>query len=75
MVDGLDLYAIDARRRLFSRASSLGTNAITVAPMGFSTCWLIFEPNAMSFDQYFDVRDEMAESELFAAFIAGLSPK
>jgi molybdopterin/thiamine biosynthesis adenylyltransferase len=75
VVDGLDFFAIDARRMLFRCAAERGIWAITAGPIGFSTAWLTFDPCGMRFDDYFDLRDEMAPLEKAVAFGIGLAPK
>jgi molybdopterin/thiamine biosynthesis adenylyltransferase/nitroreductase len=75
VVDGLDVYAMGIRRLLFRRAAELGIPAVTAGPIGFSTAWLVFDPDGMSFDDYFDLDDDMDLVEMFASFVVGLVPK
>ena len=74
-VDGLDFFAIEARRLVFRRAAELGIWAVTAGPIGFSTAWLAFDPTGMKFDDYFDLSDVMERIDLLAAFAVGLTPK
>jgi molybdopterin/thiamine biosynthesis adenylyltransferase len=74
-VDGLDFFAIEARRLVFRRAAERGIWAITAGPLGFSTAWLIFDPNGMTFDKYFDLADCRDRRDQLAAFAVGLTPK
>lgn len=73
-VDGIDFFSIGMRRRLFRQAAANGIYSITAGPMGFSTAWLIFDPKGMSFDEYFDLRDDQPELEQLIAFAVGLAP-
>ena len=75
LVDSVDFFSIDARRLIFREAAKRGIWAITAGPIGFSTAWLVFDPNGMSFDQYFDLHDEMSKEEKLIAFAVGLTPK
>lgn len=75
LVDAVDFFAFDARRLLFREARRRGIWAVTAGPVGFSTAWLSFDPAGMSFDQYFDLRDEMDSLDRFVAFALGLAPK
>lgn len=75
LVDGLDFFAIEARRMVFRRAAELGIWAVTAGPMGFSAAVLAFDPKGMSFDQYFDLSDGMGRVDQLIAFAVGLSPK
>lgn len=74
-LDGLDFFAIDARRLVFRRAAELGIWAVTAGPIGFSTAWLTFDPCGMTFDQYFDLREGMSPLEQAVAFGVGLAPR
>lgn len=74
-LDGLDFFAVDARRLVFRRAAELGIWGITAGPIGFGTAWLAFDPNGMSFDRYFDFHDRMARLDKLIAFAVGLAPR
>ncbi len=74
-VDGLDFFAINARRLLFRRAAEHGIWAVTAGPIGFSTAWLAFDPAGMKFDEYFDLTDSMEQIDKLASFAVGLTPK
>ncbi len=73
-IDGLDFFAIDARRLVFRRAAELSIWAITAGPIGFSTAWLTFDPSGMAFDEYFDLRPGMEPLDQAIAFGVGLAP-
>ena len=75
LVDAVDFFAFDARRLLFQEARRRGIWAVTAGPIGFSTAWISFDPNGMSFDDYFDLRDDMDSLDRFVAFALGLAPK
>ncbi len=74
-VDGIDFFELDTRRLLFRIAAEQGLYSITAAPLGFSTAWLVFAPQGMSFDRYFDFCDAMEPVDIFAAFLVGLAPR
>jgi molybdopterin/thiamine biosynthesis adenylyltransferase len=74
-IDGLDFFQIDARRVLFRLAASQGTYSITAGPVGFSAIWIVFAPNGMSFDKYFDMSNDMGRLEQLVAFGVGVAPK
>lgn len=74
-IDGIDFFAIQARRLLFQTARELGMWALTAGPIGFSTAWLSFDPEGMSFDRYFDMQAEMSRLDQLVAFAIGLSPR
>ncbi len=75
VVDGIDFFAIEARRLLFKEAKARSQWVVTAGPLGFSTAWLAFSPDGMSFDKYFDLNDSMAYWEQIISFAVGLTPK
>ena len=72
-VDGIDFFAMPARRMLFQTCYDRGIPALTAAPLGMGVSMLGFAPPGMSFEQYFKVEGH-DHQEQFARFIAGLSP-
>ena len=72
-VDGLDFFALPARRMVFAKCREKGIPALTAAPLGMGTAFLYFSPTGMSFEEYFRVEGQ-ASQEQYARFIAGLSP-
>ena len=75
LIDSVDFFAFEARRMLFREARNRGIWTVTAGPIGFSTAWLAFDPNGMSFDDYFDIHDGMEPVDLFCAFALGLAPR
>lgn len=74
-IDGVDFFALPARRLLFREARARGIWAVTAGPIGFSTAWLTFSPTGMSFDEYFDLNDAMDPLDQMIAFLLGLTPR
>lgn len=72
-VDGLDFFALPARRMVFAKCREKGIPALTAAPLGMGVAFLYFSPTGMSFEDYFKV-DGYESQEQYARFIAGLSP-
>ena len=72
-VDGLDFFALPARRMVFAKCREKGIPALTAAPLGMGTAFLYFNPKGMSFEDYFKVEGQELQ-EQYARFIAGLSP-
>jgi molybdopterin/thiamine biosynthesis adenylyltransferase len=73
-LDGLDFFALEARRLVFRELRRRGLWAVIAGPLGFSVAWLVFDPNGMDFDTYFDMHDRMDALDQAAAFAIGLSP-
>ena len=72
-VDGLDFFALPARRTVFAKCREKGIHALTAAPLGMGVAFLYFSPTGMSFEDYFKVEGHESQ-EQYARFIAGLSP-
>lgn len=72
-LDGLDFFAVDARRAIFSACHELNIPAVTAAPLGLSTACLSFLPGKMSFEQYFRLEGH-SEDEQLLRFFVGLAP-
>ncbi|MGA7799179.1 MAG: ThiF family adenylyltransferase [Gammaproteobacteria bacterium] len=72
-VDGLDFFAMEARRAVFRACEERGIPAVTAAPLGMGTALLNFLPGGMSFEAYFRL-EGMSEDEQLVRFLLGLSP-
>ncbi|WP_321495877.1 ThiF family adenylyltransferase [uncultured Desulfobacter sp.] len=75
VIDGLDFFAFEIRRKMFLRAAQKGIYVVTAAPLGFSSAVLVFSPNGMGFDEYFNVNDDMSSEDKYLSFAMGLAPK
>lgn len=74
-LDGIDFFAIEARRLLFAGARKRGLWSLTAGPLGFSAAFVAFSPRGMSFDEYCDFRPGMSVTEQLIAFAVALAPK
>ncbi len=74
-IDGLDFFNIEARRLFFKKAKEKNIYALTAGPIGFGAAFLVFAPDGMSFDEYFDIDDQMDYLDKIVAFAVGLTPK
>jgi len=72
-VDGLDFFALPARRMVYAKCREKGIPVLTAAPLGMGTAFLHFSPSGMSAEDYFGWEGQ-DEQEQYARFIAGLSP-
>ncbi|MDE2198429.1 MAG: ThiF family adenylyltransferase, partial [Rhodospirillales bacterium] len=73
-VDGFDFFALDIRRKVFARCRELGIPAVTAAPIGMGTGFLIFTPDRMSFDDYFRLEGQN-DAEQYLRFLVGFTPR
>jgi tRNA threonylcarbamoyladenosine dehydratase len=74
VIDGVDFFALPARRQLFETAWQAGIPALTAAPLGFSATLHVFAKGGMTFDRYFDLRDDQAPFDQLVRFFVGLAP-
>jgi hypothetical protein len=72
-VDGLDFFALPARRMVFAKCREKGIPVLTAAPLGIGVALLYFSPTGMSAEDYFKWEGQEVQ-EQYARFIAGLSP-
>ena len=72
-VDGLDFFAVEARRRVFATCAELAIPAITAAPLGMGAALLNFLPGQMTFEEYFQLEGQ-SENEQLLRFFVGLAP-
>ena len=68
-VDGLDFFAVAARRMVFAACSERGIPAITAAPLGMGTALLNFLPGKMTFEEYFQLEGQSEEDLLWHSLI------
>lgn len=73
-IDGLDFFVLDLRAAIFARCREKGIFAVTAGPIGISAALLVFDPNGMSFDDYFQLQGH-SELDKAIRFLVGLSPK
>lgn len=74
VVDSLDFYAAKARFILYRKAREKGLWVINAAPPGFGVTLLVFDPQGMSFEDYFDIHEGMSTEELKIATLLGINP-
>ncbi len=72
-VDGLDFFAMDARRLVFGKCEEKGIPVVTAAPLGMGCAFLAFLPGKMSFEDYFCF-EGLSEKDQLIRFLIGLAP-
>ncbi|WP_119461387.1 ThiF family adenylyltransferase [Rhodospirillaceae bacterium SYSU D60014] len=73
-IDGLDFFVLDVRAKVFAECAKRGIPAITAAPIGMGTAYLIFMPGGMSFEEYFRLEGQ-PQTRQYVNFLTGLVPK
>ena len=72
-LDGMDLFAFEAREALFSACHRLRIPATTAGPLGMGVALMNFLPGGMSFEEYFGWAGQ-SDEEKSLRFLLGLSP-
>ena len=72
--DAIDYFEIAPRRLLYGRARKRNVPVVIAGPVGFGVTLHIFDPQSMSFDDYFDLADDQSEAEMLLNFGTGLNP-
>ena len=72
-LDGLDFFAMSARRAVFAACQRLALPAVTAAPLGMGSALLSFLPGRMGFEDYFQLEGQ-GEYQQYLRFLVGLAP-
>lgn len=72
-LDGLDFFALAARRAVFAACERRGIPAVTAAPLGMGSALLNFLPGKCSFEDYFQLEGK-GEYQQYLRFLVGLAP-
>ncbi len=73
-LDGIDFFALAARRLVFATAREKGLWTLTAGPLGFSSALVAFAPDGMSLDDYCDFRPGMTDMQQLIAFAVAVAP-
>lgn len=72
-IDGLDIFAMDLREKIFSECYKKGIPAITAAPIGTGSATMIFLPGGTTFQNYFRLEGYSLECKVLK-FLLGMTP-
>ena len=75
VLDAIDVFAQPARLLMYRTARRMGIPVLFGAPLGFSGTLGAFVPDGMTYEDYFDLRDDMTPFEIMMRFVVGLAPK
>jgi molybdopterin/thiamine biosynthesis adenylyltransferase len=73
VMDGLDIFAMRARRLIFSRAYGRGLGVVSAGPIGFGAVWFVAAPGGMTFERFLGLEEGMDEVEEVLRFLAGIA--
>lgn len=74
-LDGLDFFALKARKMAFQYCYENKIPATTVGPIGIGAALINFLPGRMSFNDYFQWKDSDSDVDMAVKFLVGLCPK
>jgi molybdopterin/thiamine biosynthesis adenylyltransferase len=74
-VDGIDAFAFDIRRMFFNSSYQKNIPVITAGPIGFGTGFMIFMPDGPTFDDFFNIKNDMSYEKKVTSFFLGLVPE
>lgn len=74
IVDAIDFFSMPARRLLYKTAEKHKKPVVFAAPLGFSGTMSVFVPGGMTFEEYFDINDDMDLFDQLIAFTVGVAP-
>lgn len=75
VLDGIEFYAIEARRMLHAACWKRGVPVVIAGPMGYGASVLVFTSDGPSFDTFFGIEEAMTRAERLMAFALGLMPR
>jgi len=73
-LDGIDFFAQNTKLLFFRKCYEKKIPAVTSCPLGFGASLIVFSPDGMKFEDYFDLNDKMSEKEKRITSTLGLSP-
>lgn len=72
--DAMDYFIIEPRLALHRAARKLKIPVINTGPIGFGAILHLYDPLGMTFEDYFDIKDELSNDEKIAKFGRGIGP-
>lgn len=72
-VDGLDIFVLDMREKLFKACAERGIITISVGPIGMGSAMICFVPGGMTFESYFGFQNK-SPFEKYCRFVLGIAP-
>lgn len=73
-VDGIDFFAMDARRLVYQAAQDRGIPNLLAAPLGMGVALVCFTKDSMGYDEYYRFSESKSDEESFIKLLIGLSP-
>lgn len=74
VVDGIEFFCIDVRRRLYRACRTRGIPVVNAGPIGYGAALAVFMPDGITFDAFFGIDDTMTRAEQLLSFGLALGP-
>lgn len=74
VVDSIDFFSMPPRLLLYRTARELGKPVVFSAPVGYTGTLHVFTKDSMSFEDYYDIHDNMSLYDQLVCFAVGLTP-
>lgn len=74
VLDGIDFFALPARKILYRSCRSRNIPIVSAGPVGFGASMINFSPQGMSLEEYFAIDDTMTEGEQLLHIALGVTP-
>ena len=73
-VDGIDFFALEARKLVYQKAHDKGIPNLLAAPIGMGVALAIFTKDSMHYNDYYQFSDSNEDPENFIRMLIGLAP-
>ncbi|MFC3122185.1 ThiF family adenylyltransferase [Agaribacter flavus] len=73
-VDGIDFFALDARKLVYSEAEKRGIPNLLAAPLGMSAALVCFDKDSMGYEEYYRFSTCKDKKEACIKLLMGLAP-
>lgn len=73
VIDAIDYFAMDAKELLFKKAREKNLFVISAASIGVGSSLMVFDPQGMSFNNYFNLNNQLTEKEKLFRVAVGTS--
>jgi molybdopterin/thiamine biosynthesis adenylyltransferase len=74
VVDGIEFFRIEVREMLYKGCRERGIPVVNAGPIGYGAAVLVFEPDGLSFEEYFGMDPNYTRAEKLIAMALGLGP-
>lgn len=73
-VDGIDFFALKARKMVYQKAQDKGIPNLLAAPIGMGVAMAIFTKDSMPFDDFYQFSTSATDEESYIKLLIGLAP-